>query len=73
MDVFNKTLTFFCAVTEQGCRFDAAAYLDLNPEIDSYPHLELENFLQSDLELGPRGCEALLMISVNNLGCPYIQ
>ncbi|KAG1799560.1 hypothetical protein EV424DRAFT_1545973 [Suillus variegatus] len=63
-EVFNKTLAFFCAVSEWGCGFDAN--LDLSPEIvlDSFDlHSESES----------RGCGAPLMLSVNNLGRPYIH
>ena len=62
-EVFNKTLAFFCAITERGCSFD----VDLHGA-----HIDSLDF-NSESRTTHESCDAPLAMSVNDLGRPYVQ
>ena len=76
MEVFHKTLAFFCALIEKGCAFSSVDDFPQSSNIieqENDPPLDGEEFPTGNRRRKANKCSGRLELRYNKYNQPYIQ
>lgn len=78
VEVFHKTLAFFCALTEKGCAFSSAVDFPessdtVEQENEPLAHADAEELPMNPRRRKARKCRGQLELRHDNYNQPYIQ
>ena len=76
MEVFHKTLAFFCALSEKRCAFSSADDFPESSdtiEQENDPPLDVEELLMNNRRCKAQKCRSQLELWYDNYNQPYIQ